>query len=161
MKKPGVSLASITEEDLQPAPIPSEWIIAGEPRARAVDVARSPDGTCMWFHWDCSPGTFHWYFSLEETVHILQGSVLVRDACGRESRLRAGDVAVMPANAWMVWHVDDYVRKLALCRDPVPWPLGGLLRALRSLRNRFATKRPVGGASADRPDHAVVVEDGV
>jgi uncharacterized cupin superfamily protein len=134
--------ASIREQDLLPAPIEPHWVIAGQPRARAADLGRSPDGTCMWFQWDCTAGTFHWYFGVEETVHILQGDVRVRDASGRESHLRAGDVAVMPANAWMVWHVDDYVRKLALCRYPVPRPFGGLLRRLQTLRNRFNSRQP-------------------
>ena len=134
--------ATIRPEDLQAAPIPAEWIIAGAPRARAIDLARSPDGTCTSAQWDCTAGTFHWYFGVEETVHILEGEVLVRDSANRECRLRQGDVAVMAANAWMVWHVDDYVRKLAHCRYPVPRPFGRLLRLFQHLRNRLAPRNP-------------------
>lgn len=133
----GFHAATIDASDLRPDPINPRWVIAGAPLARAVDLARSPDGTCNSAQWDCTAGTFHWYFGVEETVHILEGEVLVRQTDGREFRLRQGDVAVMPANTWMVWQVDRYVRKLAHCRYPVPRPFGKLLRALQGLRNRL------------------------
>jgi uncharacterized protein len=126
---------------LEPAPIPADWVIDGAPQARASELARSPDGTCTLATWDCTAGTFHWYFNIEETIHILEGEVLVRDASGKESLLRQGDVAVMPAGKWMVWRVDRYVRKLVQCRYPVPRPFGGVLRILQTLRNKVNSRR--------------------
>jgi uncharacterized protein len=137
MIEAGFNPATIHPRDLRDAPIPPDWVIDGQPHARAVDLARSPDGTCTSAQWDCTEGKFHWYFGVEETVHILEGEVLVRDARRREVLMRAGDVAVMPANAWMVWTVERYVRKLAHCRYPVPRPFGKLLRGFQALRNRF------------------------
>jgi uncharacterized protein len=137
MMKSAFEGATLRRENLQPAPIPREWVIAGEPLARSLEVAHSPDGTCFAAHWDCTAGTFHWFFGVEETVHILEGEVVVRDASGQELRMRTGDVAVMPANAWMVWRVDEYVRKLAHCRYPVPRQFGRALRRFQTLRNRF------------------------
>ncbi|MBA3771115.1 MAG: DUF861 domain-containing protein [Ramlibacter sp.] len=141
MTHTSVNPANLQRDDLQPAPIGAEWVIHGQPQARAVEVARSPDGTCLAAHWDCTAGTFYWYFNVEETIHILEGEVLVRDDKGREARLGPGDVAVMPANKWMVWQVDEYVRKLAICRSPLPWPFGGVFRRLQDLRNRFNVRR--------------------
>jgi uncharacterized cupin superfamily protein len=151
MPRLGFHAATIDAKDLQPAPIRPEWVIAGSPVARAVDLARSPDGTCTSAQWDCTAGKFHWYFGVEETVHILEGEVVVREADGRESRLRQGDVAVMPANTWMVWHVERYVRKLAHCRYPVPRPFGKILRGLQSLRNRFSLRGGTPQARAGSP----------
>ncbi len=125
---------ALDPQELQPAPIPGEWVIAGSPQARAVELGRSPDGTCTAAHWDCTAGTFHWFFFNEEIVHILDGEVLVRTADGKERLLRQGDVAVLPANQWMVWRVDRYVRKLAYCRFPVPRPFGKLVRAVQKTR---------------------------
>jgi len=129
-------------DDFEPAPIRPEWVIAGRPQARAVELVRSPDGTCTSAQWDCTAGTFHWYFWVEETVHILDGEVLVRDGKGRHALLRKGDVAVMPANTWMVWHVERYVRKLAYCRFPVPRPFGRLVRMVQQLRTLVGLRRP-------------------
>jgi uncharacterized cupin superfamily protein len=126
---------------LEPAPIPEEWVIAGNPQARATELAHSPDGTCTLAQWDCTAGTFHWYFNIEETIHILEGEVLVRDAAGKETLLRRGDVAVLPSSEWMVWHVDRYVRKLVLCRFPAPRPFGRVLRMLQGLRNKMNGRR--------------------
>jgi uncharacterized cupin superfamily protein len=117
-------------------------VIAGQPEARAVELARSPDGTSTSAQWDCTAGTFHWFFFVEETVHILEGEVLVSGPGGRHALLRTGDVAVMPANTWMVWHVENYVRKLAICRFPVPRPFGWLVRRVQQYRTRLALRRP-------------------
>jgi hypothetical protein len=56
--------------------------------------------------------------------------------------LRKGDVAVMPANTWMVWHVERYVRKLAYCRYPVPRPFGKIVRAVQKMRTRLGLRQP-------------------
>jgi uncharacterized cupin superfamily protein len=137
MSQIGFETATIKAEALQPSPIRPEWIISGSPAARASDLPRSPDGTCFSVQWDCTKGTFHWYFGIEEIVHILEGEVLVRDALGRESLLRAGDVAVFPTDTWMVWHVETYVRKLAVCRFPVPRPVGRVFRFLQNTRTKL------------------------
>ncbi|HYF43437.1 MAG TPA: cupin domain-containing protein [Ramlibacter sp.] len=132
---------ALDPQELQPAPIPDEWVIAGQPQARALELGRSPDGTCTAAHWDCTAGTFHWFFFNEEIVHILDGEVLVRSADGQERLLRAGDVAVLPANQWMVWRVDRYVRKLAYCRFPVPRPFGKLVRGVQKARTWLGLKQ--------------------
>ena len=80
MNEIGYETATIKPESLNSYPIRDEWIIAGSPVARAVELARSPDGVCTSVQWDCTAGTFHWYFGVEETVHILEGEVVVRDA---------------------------------------------------------------------------------
>lgn len=138
----GLGPAAPQPDDFAPAPIRPEWVIAGRPQARAVELVRSPDGTCSSAQWDCTAGTFHWFFRVEETLHILDGEVLVRGADGRHALLRTGDVAVMPANTWMVWHVERYVRKLAICRFPVPRPFGKLVRGLQYLRTSLGLRRP-------------------
>ena len=125
---------------LLPAPIPPEWVIDGAPVARMAEIARSVDGTSTTAHWDCTAGTFRWYFGIEEVVQVLEGEVEVTDDAGKATVLRAGDVAVMPANRWMVWRVDRYVRKVAHCRYPVPRTLGRVLRKLQTWRNRLVLR---------------------
>ena len=137
----GLGPAPLDAAQLAPAPIRPEWVLAGDPQARAVEIARSPDGTCTIAHWDCSAGSFRWFFWVEETVQILEGEVLVEDDQGVQHRLRAGDVAVLPANRWMVWRVDRYVRKMAVCRYPVPRPFGRLVRGWQAIRTWVGLKQ--------------------
>jgi hypothetical protein len=136
-----VGRAALRPDQFEPAPIRPEWVLAGNPVARAVELVRSPDGTSTAAQWDCTAGTFRWFFFNEEIVHILEGEVLVQDATGQQTLLRAGDVAVMPGNTWMVWQVERYVRKLAICRFPVPRPFGRAVRMFQQLRTRLALRR--------------------
>lgn len=132
-------LARITHTDLAPAPIPTEWIVDGAPVARSSQLSRSLDGTATTSHWDCSAGTFDWQFGCEETVHILEGEVRVRDETGTEFTLSAGDVAVFHAGTTARWHIPRYVRKLAICRHPYPAVVGFAVRAFSKAR-RLAAK---------------------
>jgi uncharacterized cupin superfamily protein len=138
----GFEFAKMDAGALKPAPIAAAWIIQGAPCARARELVRSSDGTCVTVDWDCTAGTFHWYFVSEETVHILAGSVSVTDAAGFSMILGPGDVAVFPAGRWMVWQVETYVRKLAVCRYPVPRQFGRLVRWTRNGIGALRVPRP-------------------
>ncbi len=130
--------------DLKPSPIQPEWILSGEPKARAAEVARSADGASNTMIWDCTAGSFRWFFGVDETVHIIEGEVFVRDDKDNARLLRAGDVAFFPAGTWMTWRVDNYVRKVAFLRHPLPQPFGSLLRVFNFAMNtlRLKLRRP-------------------
>lgn len=105
---------------LADSPIEPSWIIEGDPRTRALELSRSDDNTALTWTWDCTAGAFRWYFDMDETVQILEGAVTVTDADGRVYDLKAGDSAYFPAGHWTVWRVEQYVRKIAFCRLPMP-----------------------------------------
>ncbi len=140
-----VSQASSVEVALSHAPIPAGWVLRGNPEARAAELWRSLDGTMVTSAWDCTAGAFEWQFGCEETVHIVEGEVRVIEASGQERVLKAGDVAVFHAGTVATWDVESYVRKIAMCRHPVPSSMGYAVRALRkvaSLMRRGQTERP-------------------
>ena len=62
-------------------------------------------------------------------MHIISGEVIVTDEQGRVHRLGPGDMAFFPAGSHSVWLVTKEVRKLAVCRQSMPRPLGFVLRA--------------------------------
>ena len=74
--RPVVSAASDRME-MKAAPINPEWIIEGDPQARMADHSRSGDRAAYTALWDCTAGTFRWFFMWDETVHIIEGDVLV------------------------------------------------------------------------------------
>lgn len=119
--------------DMQPAPINPEWIISGNPQARMADHSRSGDRAAYTALWDCTSGTFRWFFGWDETVHILQGEVHVTAEDGSVHHLRAGDVAYFKAGTWATWRVDNYVRKVAFLRRPFPWPIAFAYRLKNKL----------------------------
>jgi uncharacterized cupin superfamily protein len=139
--------AQAAEARLEPAPIRPEWVLEGDPQARSALLSGAADGMAMTAVWDCTAGAFNWFFGGDETVHILEGEVVVDDGSGPRT-LRAGDVAFFPAGAWARWEVAAYVKKLAFCRDPLPRPVLALVRAVRKLKSMLRKGAPAPGALA-------------
>lgn len=119
--------------ELEPAPLPSDWVIEGTPQAHSKRLATSPDGTAAVIAWSCSPGRFNWHYAVDEILHVISGEVVVTDEKGESRRLGPGDVVYFPAGSHSVWHVIKEVKKLAICRQSMPRPLGFVLRACNKL----------------------------
>ena len=109
--------------DLKPSPIEPSWIRGGTPTARNALLATSRDRASCTLVWDCSPGAFEWRYDTDETVHILQGSVVLDDGFSPPRRIGPGDVVLFPAGAVVRWTVETHVRKLAFFHRPMPAPL--------------------------------------
>jgi len=70
--------------------------------------------------WDCTAGRFNWFYDIDETICVVEGSVIVRDHRGSTRKLMAGDTAFFPAGSSAEWTVEEYVRKIAFLRLPLP-----------------------------------------
>jgi uncharacterized cupin superfamily protein len=110
----------VDEADFRDAPIPQDWILAGQPRARAALHSRSVDETATTTVWDCTSGRFRWHYGWEEAVLILEGQVKVTAEDGAVRILTVGDAAFFAAGTSALWEIDAYVRKLAFCRRELP-----------------------------------------
>jgi len=106
------------------------------PVARSAVLTTSDDGLVSTHLWDCTAGRFHWYFGVDEVVHILEGEVHVTGDDGRTVILRTGDIGHFALHSHTIWHVPEYVRKFAVHRAPRPVPLP--VRAARKLRRLAA-----------------------
>ena len=122
-------------------PINAAWILDGQPQARIELLSSSADGTASTYFWDCTAGRFNWFYSFDETFHILEGEVTLKFPTGASQRVVAGDTIFFPAGSSAEWTVDNYVRKRGLCRTPLP----SYLTAARQLVRRL--RRMVGGDS--------------
>jgi uncharacterized cupin superfamily protein len=105
---------------LGPAPIAAAWILEGNPTARNKFLAGSADNTATTYMWDCTAGKFNWFYDIDETICVVEGSVIVRDHRGSTRKLMAGDTAFFPAGSSAEWTVEEYVRKIAFLRLPLP-----------------------------------------
>jgi uncharacterized cupin superfamily protein len=115
-------------------PIVPSWILDGKPEARLELLSSSADGTASTYFWDCTAGRFNWFYSFDETLHILEGAVTLKFPTGASHRVVAGDTIFFPAGSRAEWTVDNYVRKLAFCRTPVPNSLTFARQLVRRLR---------------------------
>jgi uncharacterized cupin superfamily protein len=120
--------------NLTPRPIEPSWIIEGNPVAQWHVLSRSADGLASTMVWECSEGRFNWYYDFDETVLILEGSIVLESDGMPPTRYTAGDVIFFKDGAHAKWHVEGRVRKLAFCRKTQPVWLGFALRVFLKLK---------------------------
>jgi uncharacterized protein len=131
--------------NLTPRPIEPSWIIEGKPEAKWFVLSQSADGLASTMIWECSAGKFDWYYDFDETVSILEGSVILESDAMPPTRYGPGDVIFFKDGAHARWHIESRVRKLAFCRKTQPVWLGFALRVFLKLRKILA---PSGGRQA-------------
>lgn len=131
--------ASIPLIDLKNCPIRDSWILEGEPNARiAVLSDGSSDRSAFTVMWDCTAGRFNWFYSIDETVYILEGAVCLTFPSGATRQLVAGSSYFFARGTQAEWQVHDYVRKVAFCHEPLSAKVFIAKRAFRALRRAIS-----------------------
>jgi hypothetical protein len=125
---------------LSAAAINPNWILEGNPVARNKLLFKSADGTATTWLWDCTAGKFNWFYDIDETVHLIEGSVIIKDDTGGVSQVKAGEAIFFPAGSSAEWTVPNYVRKFAILRVPLPRQVQFAKRVYHSLK-RLAGRR--------------------
>jgi uncharacterized protein len=136
-----------TASNLTPSPIEPSWIIEGNPVAQSSLLSKSEDGQAWTVVWQCSEGKFQWYYDFDETILILEGSIVIESDGMPPTRYKPGDVILFKDGAHAKWHVESQVRKLAFCRVTQPVMLGFALRGLSKIKR---TLMPARKRKADR-----------
>ena len=119
---------------LKPSPIASSWVIAGNPVAQSTVLSRSTDRLAWTMVWRCSEGVFNWYYDSDETILILEGSIVLENATMPATRYGPGDVVFFKDGAHAIWHVEGHVKKLAFFRRNQPYLLAFVLRACSKIK---------------------------
>jgi len=135
-------------DDLTAAPIDPSWIQEGNPVARIKLLSGSSDGMAKTYIWDCTAGRFNWKYTYDETACLVQGSIIVKDEKGVEHSLKAGDTMFFPAGSNADWIVTEYVRKVAILRNPLSPRLVLISRILSKLKRAIACEKSVGEDAA-------------
>jgi hypothetical protein len=128
-------IPSRTEVELKPAPIEPSWIIEGNPVAMNATLSRSADGMASTIVWQCTEGKFEWHYDIDETIHIIEGSVVIESEGMKPTRFGPGDVIFFKDGASARWHIEKPIRKLAFCRRTQPQLVGLALRVASKLRS--------------------------
>jgi uncharacterized cupin superfamily protein len=134
--------------NLTPRPIEPSWVVEGSPDARSSVLLKSADGMASTIVWECSEGKFDWYYDFDETILILEGSIVLESDTMRPTRYGPGDIIFFKDGAHARWHVEGRVRKLAFCRKTQPVLLGFALRVFskikRTLLPTMGKRQPAG-----------------
>ena len=126
-------------------PIEPSWVIEGQPELRSNMLSQSNDGMACTIEWECTAGKFNWYYDFDETILILEGSIVIESDDLPPTRYGAGDTIFFRNGAHAKWHVENYVRKLAFCRNIDPaW----LVFGTRVLRKLCKIMMPAAGGQA-------------
>jgi uncharacterized cupin superfamily protein len=133
MSNPTIAFHS-TDKSLTSSPINPDWIREGTPKARNRILERSSDSLACTILWDCTAGKFDWFYGFDETVHILEGNVVLSDDHTPPRRLGPGDMVFFPKGSHAHWQVETYVRKLAFCHRTLPRFVQGPISFLRKLK---------------------------
>ena len=67
-------------------------IIEGNPEARSHKLSASTDGAAATLIWAYTEGKFNWYYDFDETIIILEGSVVLESEGMPPKHYSAGDV---------------------------------------------------------------------
>lgn len=137
-----------SDSELDDSPIDPDWIVAGEPVAKASKWGSSVDGVTGTYVWSCTAGEFDWHFGVDEIIHVVEGEVVVTSPDGVTVTLGVGDSGFFPAGTVWRWRVPVYVRKHATLVTPMPVPVRAALRLARK------GKHVVEGALGRRPQPA-------
>ena len=123
--------------ELKPAPIEPSWIIEGNPEASSHALSTSADGTATSLIWHCTEGKFNWYYDFDETIMILEGSIVLESEGMPPKRYGVGDVIFFRDGAHAKWHVEGHVKKIAFCRKTTPAMIGFMIRVVNKLKRMF------------------------
>lgn len=98
----------------EPSPLPPETIIAGDPAPEVhwLRESRDPDAPYLAGLWRAQPSTFDYFFTMNETAHILEGNVVVTQKEGPTLDLWPGDVVTFPRGAMTRWEVRGPLKKV-------------------------------------------------
>lgn len=130
-----MTTASTATNELKSCPIHASWILEGQPKARiAILSDGSSDASAFTVLWDCSAGRFNWFYSIDETVYILEGTVTLKFPSGATRQLGPGSTYFFARGTQAEWYVDGYVRKVAFCHEPLSSKVFTAKRAFRALR---------------------------
>jgi uncharacterized protein len=101
---------SVVDAPVEPAPIPAEDIISGEPESTMAILWRTDDGKLYNGVWHCTPGVFM-LSSPGETITLIEGDVTITPEGGEPVNVRAGEIAYIPEGTRARWDVRETVRK--------------------------------------------------
>jgi uncharacterized cupin superfamily protein len=136
--------------NLKPSPIEPSWILEGNPEACSNVLSTSACRTTTTLIWSCTEGKFNWYYDVDETIMILEGSIVLESEGMPPRRYGVGDVILFREGAQVKWHVEKQVKKIAFFRQTLPVGLGYAVRAINKLKRMFFV--PGGRRSAPLQD---------
>lgn len=136
---------------LNPSPIEPSWIIEGNPQASSCMLSWSADGSASTIVWHCTEGWFEWHYDCDETILILEGSIILESDTLAPTRFGPGGVILFRNGAHARWQVEGQVKKLAFCRNTQLALIAFAMRAVGALKRIFLSPVELRGTAGLSP----------
>jgi uncharacterized cupin superfamily protein len=109
-----IAKTTIHASSYEPYPMPEEIRVEGDPAAKVHWLRASAAGEPPYYAglWTAQPSVFDYTFEMNETLHVLEGRVVVTQKDGPTLDLRPGDVATFPKGAVTRWDVREPFKKV-------------------------------------------------
>ena len=105
---------------LDPWPIPKDQVVSGAPLAFGRFLWQSEDKRLGNGVWTCTPGSFTWDYTWDETIYLIEGKVTISDQDRDTKMYRAGDLILVPAGTKSTWEISQAIRKVFHLRSDAP-----------------------------------------
>jgi uncharacterized protein len=125
--------ATLAEVELEPSRIPPDWVLDGTPETRSKMLMRTPDWISNIVVWECTSGSYRWWYGQDETFFVLSGEGFMTNEKGEERRFGPGDMGFFPAGTTCIWRHPHHFRKVAVLKESLWRPLGFCFKAWRKL----------------------------
>ena len=123
--------------------MPPSWLISGEPETRYKLLGKTKDKLGYFMVWECGAATFQWHYGSDEFLTIISGEAFLKQPDGAERHFKVGDTAFFPAGSRAMWRVPNHVRKIAVLKPSMIYPIAFLARAsMKVLLNLGIVKQP-------------------
>lgn len=115
---------AVLDAPLEPAPIPAEDVIAGEPESTMAILWRSDDDKLYNGVWHCTPGVFMLTHP-GETICLVEGRATITPEGGEPVTVVPGEVVFLPEGLRARWEVHETVKKAFHSHDSTGLLLSG------------------------------------
>lgn len=120
--KPFAGKLAIATSALDAWPLPDALVTEGTPRTSGKVLSQSADGCIVRGIWECTPGSFRWEWSYDETIVVISGHATVHVDGGAVVELLPGDLAFFERGQSALWTTHATFRKAFHADSPVPLP---------------------------------------
>jgi uncharacterized cupin superfamily protein len=114
----------VLDAPMEPAPIPEEDIIAGEPVSTVAILWRSDDDKLYNGVWHCTPGSFYLTHP-GETICFVEGRATITPEGGDPVEVVPGEAVYVPEGLVCRWDVHETVKKAFHSHDSTGTMLSG------------------------------------
>ena len=114
----------VLDAPTEPAPIPAEDVISGDPESTMAILWRSDDDKLYNGVWHCTPGVFMLSHP-GETICLVEGRATITPEGGEAVTVVPGEVVFLPEGMRARWEVHETVKKAFHSHDSTGMLLSG------------------------------------